>query len=43
MEFLDTGIKIPAIITPTIITMMVFLMMKVLKYLWMIEYVYIGL
>ena len=37
MEVLNIGIKIQEIIPPTIVTMMVFLMMKVLKYLRVME------
>ena len=43
MEVLDVGLKIPAIIPPAIILMMVFLMKKVLKCLQMMEDLGIGI
>ena len=43
MEVLDIGLKIPAIIPPGTILMMVFLMNKVLKCMQVVEDVGIGL
>ena len=43
MEVYDIGIVIPAIIPPTILTNIVFPMIKVLKFLWVMEDVGIGL
>ena len=43
MEILDIILKIPAIIPPIILMMVVFLMMQVLECLWLMEYANIGL
>ena len=43
MEVLDIGLERPAILPPTIVTMMVFLMMKVLECLQVMEDMDIGL
>ena len=43
MEVYGIGIVIPSILPPTIVTTLVFLTMKVLKCLWMIKYVDLGL
>ena len=43
MEFLDIGIDRPAILPPTILITMVFLMMELLNCLWVMEDVDIGL
>ena len=43
MEVLDIGLEIPDILPPNILMRMVFLMMKVLEYLLVIEDMDIGL